>query len=277
MFNRWLGITTAVLMVIANSALLSRDLLSHWLAGAPPRPAAFDLGPNEERIFQVGLFDEQGERLGYAWTHAHRSSEVVIVRSTTVLAPISRASITLPRLRLDMTLHYVEGERLESLNMSVNGLGIGVELRGSYVPPNEFPCAWQFGDQRGTLVIPADSTRSLGEAMRPFGSLTDLHVGQTWRHEMINPLVGLTSSFGSEAQATTSILVRVTGQENIEFNGGGVRAFVVESEGVKAWVTPLGDVIRQEIDVPLFGRIIAERENYDPRLDRQTIYKTYRQ
>jgi hypothetical protein len=43
-----------------------------------------------------------------------------------------------------------------------------------------------------------------------------------------------------------------------------VEAFVVEAEGMRAWVTPAGRVIRQEFELPLLGTLLLVEEPYDP-------------
>ncbi len=63
--------------------------------------------------------------------------------------------------------------------------------------------------------------------------------------------------------ATSSVLVRVTGTESIEHNGRVVEAFRVEADRAVAWVTSDGRVLRQEVDLPLLGRLTLIDEPFD--------------
>ncbi|MBU0617110.1 MAG: hypothetical protein KKI02_05290, partial [Planctomycetes bacterium] len=48
------------------------------------------------------------------------------------------------------------------------------------------------------------------------------------------------------------------------------RANILEAEGMRAWVTPAGRVIRQEFELPLLGTLLLVDEPYDESLRGQS-------
>ena len=266
MLNRWIGITTAALMLSVNTLLVVRDVLPCWLAGDPPQAEIELLGPGEQRRTQVSIYNKVGQRVGRSWTLSNRSQALLRVRTQTVLYPIQLPEgVVTPRVRFDMNLTYQQNTHVERLEIDVRGFDIPIGLRGGFVPPNDFPCQWQVGEQRGTFVLDADATRVLGDVVRPFDRLPGLYVGQAWRLELLNPLTRLLPGLRDSPVATSSVLVRVTGTESIEHNGRVVEAFRVEAEKAVAWVTSDGRVLRQEVDLPLLGRLTLIDEPFDER------------
>ena len=49
--------------------------------------------------------------------------------------------------------------------------------------------------------------------------------------------------------------------EEIEYRGRSREVFVVESEHLRAWVLPAGQIVRQEFDLPLLGKLILVDEH----------------
>jgi hypothetical protein len=271
MINRWIGIVTLGLMLSANAALLMRDFLPDWMAGAPPISRAQELRDGEEINIQFGLYNREGHRIGHSWTYSTRHGELVSIQHRTVIDALSLPLDTgLETVRIDTRLNYREQSRLDELSVQVFGLGIWIKLEGEFYLPDDFACKWQVGAQRGEFQLPAHVTRAMGDMIRPFESLTDLYVGKTWRLEVLNPLSGLVPDWGVRNMTTTGLLVRVTGTEEIEYRGVPVEAFVIESEGIRAWVTPAGRVIRQELELPLLGTLLLVDEPYDESLRGQS-------
>jgi hypothetical protein len=268
MINRWLGIATLGLMLSANAALLVRDVLPGWLAGEPPQSRAHQLEPGGTVAVQFGIFDHTGRRVGYSWSISSRSGDLISVRHVTVLEALrlplgDRPEAYLPSLRIDTDLDYHGALSLDRLRVRVCGFGFPIRLEGEYYPPGDFACQWQVDDRRGELQLPAEATRAIGDIIRPFESLTGLRVGQSWRVKVLNPLAGVIPDWGTRSMSTDMMLVRVTGEESIEHRGATVRAFVLEAEKLRAWVTPEGRVVRQELELPLFGTLALVDEPYD--------------
>ncbi len=264
MLNRWIGILAFLGMVTVNTFLLTRDVLPTWLAGDPPRSCALQLSEGQSFTEQVGIFDAEGRRVGYAWSLCDRDLDLTTIRNYTYLYPLRLPQdISTPALRMDMVLRYRRDHRPDQLQVRVLGLGIPISLEGEFYPPDDFGCEWQVGDQRGKFVLPAHRLRALGDVLRPFESLADLRVGQSWHMETINPLAGLLPGWGAENMMTSQTLVRVVAREPIDFSGQRVDAFVVETQTTRAWVADNGRVLRQEIELPLFGRLVLVSEPYD--------------
>ena len=106
--------------------------------------------------------------------------------------------------------------------------------------------------------------------MRPFDGLSNLHVGQSWRLHLINPLAEVVPGFG-QGFSPDAVLVRVTRREPIQTAAGLVDAHVVEAQAIRAWVGPEGRVLRQELDLPVLGRLVFQDEPYDELLRRHVL------
>ncbi|MFO0837041.1 MAG: hypothetical protein U1D55_00820 [Phycisphaerae bacterium] len=264
MVNRWFGICSAALMVLANTALVLRDMVPEWLAGNPPESAALHLQPDQEFRQQNGIFNAAGTRIGTIWSVSSSSGTFVGVRSWALIEPLQLPpNITTPRMRITTQVTYCLDGRVESLLMTVEGFGMLIRLNGNLHPPDMFPCEWQLGDRDGKFMLDAAETRALGSVIRPFESLAGLDVGQSWRVKLINPFTRLLPGFRGPDVSTSSVLVRVTAREWIEHSTGRVEAFRVETNSVRAWVNDDGRVLRQEIELPVFEKLRLEDEPYD--------------
>ncbi len=272
MLNRMFGIVSALLMLGANFALLAREVLPAWLADAPPTPHALLLKPGEELNTQLGVFDENGVRIGYCWTTASRTVDVYTVSTWTIIEGRALTeALTLPRLVFNSDLTYVADGRLDALKLRVHGLGQMIRVDGEFVPPREFPCEWQIGAQRGQFVLPARVTSATGDAIRPFESLSNLYVGKTWRMALLDPLAAIVPSLPGRERPTRTVLIRVTARETIKHAGQMVETFRVEAPAARAWVADDGRVLLQEVEIPLVGRLSLVDERYSERLRDQLV------
>jgi hypothetical protein len=264
MWNRWIGIACATCMLSANTALFLRDILPSLAAGDPPEPVALTLRSDQQFLMQVGIFNARGERIGSSWTDARPSGENLRVNTRTVLQPLELpGGVFTPPVVVRCTAIYGQNRQLEDIQIHVDGFGMPISLRGECYASGDFPCEWQIGDQSGRFVVPAEGTRALGEVFRPFYSLPGLFVGRTWRVELFNPLAHLSPDLAQGQRFTRSVLVRVTGEETIEHQGRKVEALRVEADPLTAWVAADGRVLRQEVDLPLFGRLTILEEPFD--------------
>lgn len=277
MANRWIGIATLGLMLSVNAALIMRDIVPDWFAGDPPQSRALDLRPGGVSNVQLSIFNQEGRRIGYSWTRSNRSGDLVTVRNQTMLQALQLPrGVTVPALRIDTELNYHGRSSLDQLQVTVYGLGPPVQLEGESIPPNDFPCQWQVGARRGSFVLSAEATRAIGDIIRPFDSLTGLAVGQSWRVKLLNPLAGIVPGWGGGNMDTDTMLVRVVALQRIKHNGGPIQVFMLEAERFRAWVTPAGRVVRQEIDLPLFGVLTLVDEPYDEETHQQVLHQPLR-
>ncbi|MGD8451109.1 MAG: hypothetical protein PVJ57_04770 [Phycisphaerae bacterium] len=266
MLNRWIGILCTLFMLSANTTLFVRDILPGLLAGDPPELDDLSLEAGTTRRIQTGVFNARDENIGRSWTVSFMQAGLLNVTSCTRLNPITLPNgLTTPGARIDTELRYrVDDGLLDSMSMSIRGLPVGVTMHGDFIPPDEFACCWRLGKvQRGTFRLSADATRALGDVLRPFTRLPGLYVGRTWRLHLLDPLAQVVPGLRNNDLLAEPILVRVTGTEMIEHRGQQLEVFVVEARRTRAWVDQQGNVLRQEIDVPLLGRLTLRDEPFD--------------
>lgn len=269
MLNRWLGILTCCGMLVANFLLVQRDLVPRWFAGDPPTPRAFNTTGSLDKTTQTGIFDREGRRLGFVWTEIKRSKlDLIRYDIDCLLFALQLPGAMLPTARFEMQMRYVVDEqgkrpRLDELSVKVTGFDARIELKGEHIPPDDFPCTWQFDTQRGSFVLPEHATRSLNHAFRPFHDLTELYVGQSWRVDLINPLAGAVPGANIHQLIHDDALVEVKRQEQLQHHGKTYVTHVIESGKVRAWVALDGSVLRQTLELPLFGQLVMLDEPYD--------------
>lgn len=265
MLNRWIGIIAVLLMLLANAALVRRDLLPSWFASAPPGNEAMTLPAGEKRRAQIGIFDGRGARVGEGWSLAQRSGSALLLDTWTYLAGITLPNGKKTRLRVHTSFNYHESGTLTTLKMELEGdilpnvfriEGEGVEAAG------HFACEWSIGELKGTFTIPLEATRALGESIRPFERLSGLFVGRSWRVKLVDPLSNLLPGWVGSRLASEPVVVEVTGMETIQHFGESVEAFRVEAKAMnaKAFVRKDGIVLRQSLVLPLLGEITVIEE-----------------
>jgi hypothetical protein len=123
-----------------------------------------------------------------------------------------------------------------------------------------FPCELTVGSVTRTFAFENEAMQALGEALRPFDVLPDLHVGRTWRVRLFNPVKQV---LGKQADFE-SVLVRVTGMETIEHRGSQVECFRIEAGEIVAYADAGGRVLEQRVQLPIFGTIVVRDEPFEP-------------
>jgi len=275
MLNRWVGILSAFCMLLANGAIIWRDILPDWLAGDPPPNEALLLSPGEKRFAQVGIYDDDDRTIGKSWTLSHRVGVggSVNVKTTTVLEPLHLAGgIATPRVRVETSVTYRFNETtVDELEFRMFGLGLPVSLHAEAMPSGEFPCQWQVGSERHKFVLDSRVPVALGDVIRPFDRLPNLYVGRRWRLDLLDPLTQIFPQLRNTPLAPESVSIHVTDRTTISHAGDDVEVFVVEGGGATAWVAPDGRVLRQEVQLPLLGRLILLDEPYDDAARRKAV------
>lgn len=278
MLNRWIGILAFGLMLLANSALVLRDIAPAWLAGDPPLSDTFLLQPGASAKRQTMILDAEDRPIGYSFTHAGRSAEMLTVRNWTMLDHLPLPTgVPLPQIRVSTEFTYNSENILDNMTIRVHGFGIPAVIRGEFVPPDAFPCEWQFDEARGTFLLSGVATRQLAESFRPFDTLPGLWVGRVWQLQIMNPLPQLMGGAAGgimatdDAPSSQSVQVRVTHQEKIEHEGRLVNAFVVVADKLTAWVDPGGEILRQEVDMPLLGKLKFVSQRYEEKAYQESV------
>ncbi|MFH1746862.1 MAG: hypothetical protein ABIG44_07425 [Planctomycetota bacterium] len=266
MLNRWIGITCLTFMLSANALLFIRDILPTWLTGDPPLLVADSPAIGLKQQAQLGIFDDEGRVVGRNWTISETQGLFLEVNSCTLLRPVMLPNgIATPEVRIDTRLRYrQEDGMLSELVLTLRGLPTSIRLRGEFMPPDEFACSWKVGYQPGgTFVLPAEATRALGDVFRPFARLPGLYVGRTWRLNILDPLAHILPGLKDQSMLAEPIIVRVTGKEQIQQAGQMIEAYIVEAPRTKAWVASDGNVLRQELELPILGKLILRAESFD--------------
>lgn len=262
MLNRWLGIASVTGMLAVNGALVLRDVLPRWAAGEPPESSIFHLQSGDPYQQQLGIYARDG-RVGTAWTKAQKNGEQYQMYLWTWIKPLDHDAVLPSRLLVRTDLFFDANRRLDTLHVVVTGLGTAMNLDGNFVEPNDFACTWHVGKGEGNFILPGDLLRVFSDATRPFESLPNLHVGQTWRMQVFNPLAGLLPGGGGAAFSGGTMVAQVVGQENLFHAGRNVNVFIVEADRARAWVAADGRVLRQEIELPVLGSVALVDEEYD--------------
>jgi hypothetical protein len=257
---RWLFIAVTVLWLVAMTALIRRDVWPAWTAQEAPRMEASLFGkPGDVRREQFGILDADDERIGTAWGEVQvgdngRASVtgVILVDGLTLIPPV----------RVESNTEFDDHGELDSFHLDVYGVPMTVisvqgERRGIY-----FPCEMQIGPVHRQTNLEVSASRMIGESLRPFAVLPKLHVGQSWRMQILDPLSAMQGGRKAEFK---SVVAEVTGKEAITTEETGkVECFVVEVRGqrAKAWVAPDGRVLRQEVAVPGVKKLTLQAEEY---------------
>ncbi|MBK8269008.1 MAG: hypothetical protein IPK83_12165 [Planctomycetes bacterium] len=155
-------------------------------------------------------------------------------------------------------MNYDSKAQLESFNFKLEIAGLSARVTGTRYD-TEFACIAQVGDMTQTMALDGEVSRYLGDSLRPFTHLKGLRIGQTWRLRLIDPIALLR---GSSVEFTTR-LVKVVARETIEHGGEKVDCFRIETDGAVAWSNDAGQVLRQEVQVPLLGRWVITDEPFD--------------
>lgn len=277
MLNRWIGIVSGCLMILAVAAVFWRDVLPGWLIGDPP-PTEIDLlAPGEKRQAQVGIYDSAGRAVGTSWTvsSALGGGDIALVTTTTVLGPLPLpGGVTTPRVCIQTEITYLAAaSTVDQLEFHMYGLGMPIELDCVALPTGDFPCAWKVGTEHGEITMDSRVPAALGDVIRPFDRLPDLYVGRRWRLKLLYPLAQMVPQLKQVGMTLEEPLIEVTGRERIETPAGLVDAFVVQVEngGATAWVHPDGRVLRQEVNVPLLGQLVLLDEPFDEEARLQAV------
>lgn len=232
--------------------LVDRDVLPRWRAQEAPPLVSTPLAPLEKRQSQAAIYDSKGRLIGKAWSSLSGSGDSLRYSGWVWLDRVSM----LPPLRVDTSLTFTAEHDIDDFELDVYGVtdptGAAMKINmkgekyGAYIP-----CVLQVGPFRRTLKFEAAASRQIADSIRPFTTLTNLRVGQSWRLQMLDPI----STVLNQGATAVPVVAKVETKEAIEHDGQSVECFLVVAGRAKAWVAPDGRVLRQEVDVPGLGRL----------------------
>ena len=219
-------------------------------------PAQFAATARQE---QFGIYDGRQNLIGRAWGDVVRTdvSSMVTITGTVLLDRCP----AIPAIRIETETQFDNAGELDNFTMDLFGvpmtpIKIHGERRGIY-----FPCELNLGPLHRTANLDMSASRMIGESVRPLNMLPKLHVGQSWRMQLLDPV----SAVISKKTEFRSVVARVTGKETIATDAGPRECFVVEIQGQgKAWVADDGNILRQEVNapIPVIGKLTIVAEEY---------------
>lgn len=257
-WGRLTGVAIVSGWLVATGWLVHHDLWPVWTARPAPSTVRPDwLVPGERLALQAGIYRDNG-RIGSLWTIYQFRPDVM---DRVDLFIVEELIPQLPSLRVDMQSTYSSAGLLDSLELELrfDEHAYPVILKGERFP-QDFAFTLEAGPGRITpFSIPLDSADMVAQAFQPFTTLPDLHVGQTWKMHVVNPIAALTRV----GENSVPLVVRVTGRERIATYLGLRECFVVEAPNATAWVDDDGIVQVQEVRLPVAQPIRMIRERFD--------------
>ena len=254
MLAKFLNIGIVVLWMASMSTLFVRDILPAWQAGDPPPTlTAAQLG-HDKINRQAGIFDAQGRRIGTNWVQYISTRDLLTVKSTTLLERIAGWG----PLRIQTWFTFRAQGVLDEFETRIFGAPFPITVKGENYDP-DFLCELTVGDMSYQWRLDAETSRMLAETFKPFTLLRGLHVGQSWQMRVMDPVAAMTG----RGRRFEAVLVRVVGKERIEHQGEVTECFRVEAPNMVAFVDADGEVLRQQVDVPVVGAIVILEEAFD--------------
>ncbi len=260
--NRTLGITISLVWLVAMAALVRRDVLPYWTAQAAPNHWS------RSGSYQCAISNEAGRRVGTTWVTHTPGPQLITVQSVTAIdfAGLGSYLPVAGRLLIDTYLTYERDGSLMEFEFRLHGAGLPIEVSGERLG-HDYACTARIGDVTTVLALDWRLSEGLGELLRPFTHLEDLHIGQRWRLRLLDPFAMIT---GGSVEFRTQ-LVTVTAREKVEVSGQFVECYRIETDGATAWADDTGRVVLQEVRIPLLGRWRIEDEPFDKSAMRSTI------
>lgn len=247
------GISITLAWLVMLGFLIRQDVMPFWLAQEPPSDSIPDGN------FQTAIMKEGGRRIGTSWVTTVNLAESKTVHGVTIL-DVSTIIPLMKSIRLESTLSYNDADILDEFTFLLDTEGASARVSGERYDM-EFACIAELGTVKRQISLDARLTAYLSDTLKPFTLLKGLHVGQSWRMRVIDPLALLQSQ---EARFDVR-LVRVTKKEKIKHRGEQAECYRVETDQTVAWADEEGRVLRQEVSMPFLGKWIMLDEPYDGR------------
>ncbi len=251
-----------VLFWTASTAwLIQHDVLPAFTARDVPRFSAADWAERPAQESQARIEDKTGRRVGTVWS-IHTASAAGLSRQDVFF--IEHLSL-LPMLRIEVNSDFTPEGRLDTFNLKLYGAGERVELEGEDYSGN-LAFRLMVAGREQLFKVDAESVGMIGDVFRPFPTLPQIEVGQSWRMHVVNPLAAVTG-IGTKL---IPMIVTVRQRERLPTPAGPVECFVLETDrGARAWVDAAGNVLRQEVDAPIGGHLVIVAEPFDAERLRQ--------
>lgn len=257
------GMSIILLWAVSTGWLVWKDIIPAWTAQEPPPVVAADWIDKYGQDAQFGIFDQNDRRVGTIWTSyagaaATDREDDIFVENVMNLGP----------MHVYLKSQFDIQGRLDEFDADLYGMGQLVQIHGE-----RFPTQFAFRLSAGTSVhrfkIHLSRAGRFSEAFRPFDSMPDLEVGQSWQMQVLNPIAMITGA----GDQFIPMLVRVAGRERRRIDGSVKDCFIVETATAKAWVdVESGVVWEQKVTLP-FGQYSVRYETFNANLKRLTAEK----
>lgn len=256
MFTRTVGWLVTPIWLLAMSWLVAHDIAPHWTASTPPALQPGDWLADGNK-FQFTLSDSSGP-MGSVWSE-YLVDERSLRRDDLVwIERLPHLPVDLAPLRITVESTFTAAGVLDEFSIRLETGGAGrasIRLHGERFH-SDFSFTLESGALEKSFKIPLIEGGLFSGAFHPFGALTNLHVGQRWRMQVVNP-IALVTGIGNQF---IPLLVEVSGEQRITTPQGDVNCFVVESPNAKAWIDARGSVQAQEMTLPMLGTMRLQRE-----------------
>jgi len=223
-------------------ALVKREILPAWASSAPVGYASL-LGPDEvSRHSRMGIY-LRGIRLGHADTTIQRNPKSgldLVSRVTLSLEGLPMPLLgELQEIRTSLIVRVDANKAIDSFSLTIRQpmfIAVSGEVIG-----NQLKMTTQYADGTSNeKTVPFDASRIMSNSFSPFVGMRNLKVGKVWQVWTLNPL----------NRGMTPVKITVTSKEKATFDGETVDVFVLTAEHgamqIESWVTPEGEVLRQE-------------------------------
>jgi len=257
LFTKTTGFWIVPLWLTSMAWLIAHDVLPTLTAGDPPRVTPSDWRAPGVRETQFAVYLDH-DRIGTIWSK-YRVDETSVQRNDVVWIEQSPVPYIAP-LRVTVDTVFTPDGWLDELTVLLeNSATRKFKLHGERFHA-DFSFTFEMGSHDQAFKVPLSDGSLLTGGFNPFSRLAGIEVGQRWRVQVFNPIAALTGL----GPRFLSILVSVTRKETIAAPEGNRECLVVEAPNAKAWVDEQGDVVMQEMTLPVSGtmRFVREAE-YD--------------
>ena len=145
----------------------------------------------------------------------------------------------LQEIRTSLIVRVDANKAIDSFSLTIRQpmfIAVSGEVIG-----NQLKMTTQYADGTSNeKTVPFDASRIMSNSFSPFVGMRNLKVGKVWQVWTLNPL----------NRGMTPVKITVTSKEKATFDGETVDVFVLTAEHgamqIESWVTPEGEVLRQE-------------------------------
>ncbi len=252
MFTRTTGLVIVPLWLLAMGWLFVHDIRPRWATSDPPTVKPADWlhqdSPRAEYVISGPL-----GRIGALWT-TYLIDEQSVRRDDLIW--IDRLPFDLTPIRVDVNSVFTNEGVLDefTVRLETHLTRTPLKLHGERFHA-DFSFTLEHGPSVSAFKIPLSEAGMLSGAFSPFNRFHELHVGQTWRMQVFNPLAAV-MNLGPKF---IPLVVAVTGEERLRTSFWEGNCRIVEAGKVRAWVDAGGEIQRQQIDLPVLGLVTMDR------------------